>query len=127
MAEKKAAKAEAGAAEKKATKAKAEPGKAMGKSQIYQEIADATGLTRKQVAQVFESLSGLIQKELGKKGPGVFAVPGLLKLRRITKPATKAGKKPNPFKPGEMMDVKAKPAQNKVKAMPLKALKDLIK
>jgi len=35
--------------------------------------------------------------------------------------------RPNPFKPGEMMEVKAKPARNVVKAQPLKGLKDLVK
>ena len=55
------------------------------------------------------------------------AVPGLLKLKRISRPASKATMKPNPFKPGEMMEVKAKPARNIVKAQPLKSLKDMVK
>ena len=101
-------------------------GKPQSKTETYNALAEATGLSRKQVAEVFDALSTLIQKELGKKGPGVFTVPGLLKLKRITKPATKAGKRPNPFKPGEMMEVKAKPARNVVKAQPLKSLKELV-
>ena len=101
-------------------------GKAQSKTETYNALAESTGLNRKQIAQVFDALSQLIQRELGKKGPGVFTVPGLLKLKRITKPATKAGTRPNPFKPGEMMDVKAKPARNVVKAQPLKSLKEMI-
>ena len=101
--------------------------KPMNKSQIYQALAESSDLTKKQVAAFFDSLSKLIQKELGKKGPGVLAIPGLLKLKRITKPATKETTKPNPFKPGEMMVVKAKPARNLVKAQPLKNLKEMIK
>lgn len=101
--------------------------KPMSKTETYVELATATGLTRKQVAAFFEALSELIAKELGKKGPGVFAVPGLLRLKKIVKPATKAGIRPNPFKPGEMMEVKAKPARSVVKAQPLKGLKDLVK
>lgn len=101
--------------------------KPMNKSQIYQALAESSELSKKQVAAFFDALSKLIQKELGKKGPGVLAVPGLLKLKRITKPATKETTKPNPFKPGEMMVVKAKPARNLVKAQPLKNLKEMIK
>jgi nucleoid DNA-binding protein len=101
--------------------------KPMNKSQIYQALSESSDLTKKQVAAFFDSLSKLIQKELGKKGPGVLAIPGLLKLKRITKPATKETTKPNPFKPGEMMVVKAKPARNLVKAQPLKNLKEMIK
>jgi nucleoid DNA-binding protein len=100
--------------------------KPQNKSQTYADLAEATGLNRKQVAQFFDELTKLIERELGKKGPGVFTVPGLLKLKRITKPATKATMKPNPFKPGEMMEVKAKPARNVVKAQPLKSLKEMI-
>jgi len=41
-------------------------------------------------------------------------------------PAKKAKKGvPNPFKPGELMDVAAKPASTKVKVRPLKKLKDM--
>jgi hypothetical protein len=102
-------------------------GKPKNKSQTYTELAETTGLSRKQVTQFFEALGGLIQKELGKKGPGVFVIPGLLKLKRVVKPATKATMRPNPFKPGEMMEVKAKPATTRVKAQALKSLKDMLK
>jgi hypothetical protein len=99
--------------------------KAMPKSAVHKALAEKAGLEASQVAAVFEALEGLIKKELGSKGPGLFAIPNLIKLKRVKKPATKAGKKPNPFKPGEMMDVKAKPASVKVKAVTLKGLKDL--
>ena len=36
------------------------------------------------------------------------------------------GMKPNPFKPGEMMEVKAKPARNVVKVRALKPLKEMV-
>ncbi len=49
-----------------------------------------------------------------------------MKITVIKKPATKAGTRPNPFKPGEMMDVKAKPARNVVKVRPLKSLKEMV-
>ncbi|MDX2200859.1 MAG: HU family DNA-binding protein [Phycisphaerae bacterium] len=99
--------------------------KPRGKSEIYNAVAGDTGLSRKQVASVFESLSNHIKKDLG-KGPGVFAVPGLMKITVVKKPAVKAGTRPNPFKPGEMMQVKARPARKVVKVRPLKALKDMV-
>ena len=102
--------------------------KPMSKSAVYQELADKTKLTRKQVGEVFDALSGLIKAQLSKKGPGVFKVPGgLFKLKRQNVPARPKGKRPNPFKPGEMMEVKAKPAHSKVKVLALKSLKDMIK
>jgi nucleoid DNA-binding protein len=101
--------------------------KKMTKTGIYQELSNTTKLSKKQVGDVFDALTNLIKKELGKKGPGEFTLPGLLKLKLVRKPATKAGKRPNPFKPGEMMDVKAKAAHNVVKARPLKTLAELVK
>lgn len=100
--------------------------KPQSKSQTFADLAEMTGLSRKQVAVLFDSLAQLIKRELGKKGPGVFQVPGLLKLKKVVKPATKEAMRPNPFKPGEMMVVKAKPARNLVKAQPLKNLKEMI-
>jgi nucleoid DNA-binding protein len=100
--------------------------KAATKSAIFQELATETGLSRKQVADVFEALAKAIKRDLGKKGPGVFTVPGLLKLKLVRKPATKARKGINPFTKQEQM-FKAKPARNVVKALPLKSLKDMVK
>jgi nucleoid DNA-binding protein len=101
--------------------------KAMTKSAIYQELATKTGLTRKQVGDVFDNLSELIKHQLGKKGPGVFTLPGLAKLKLHKKPATKERRGPNPFKPGEDMIFKAKPAKNVVKLRPLKTLNEMVK
>ena len=99
--------------------------KAATKSAIYQELSTATGLNRKQVGSVFDALSNLIKDHLGKKGAGMVTIPGLLKLKLVKKPATKARMGRNPFTGQEMM-FKAKPARNVVKAMPLKALKDTV-
>jgi hypothetical protein len=68
-------------------KAGANTKKAPTKSEIYTQIADDTGLTKKDVAAVFESMSGMIQKNLGGRGaPGMFTLPGLLKMRVVKKP-----------------------------------------
>ena len=110
------------AANKRAGNAKKPP----TKSEIYTTIADDTGLTKKDVAAVFESLSGQIKTNLGGRGgPGIFTVPGLLKMRVVKKPATKARKGINPFT-GEEMMFKAKPASKTVKVAALKGLKDMV-
>lgn len=96
------------------------------KSEIYTQISEQTGLTKKDVAAVFDSLSGLIKKNLGgRNAPGMFTVPGLLKMRVVKKPATKARKGVNPFT-GEEMMFKAKPASKTVKVAALKGLKDMV-
>jgi len=100
--------------------------KLLTKSEILASIAETTELSRKQVASVFEALSGLIKKNVGKKGPGKFVVPGLMKIVVIQKPATKARKGINPFTKQEQM-FKAKPARKVIKVRPMKALKDMAK
>ena len=107
------------------TTMKAPTTKPRTKSELFSEISTKTELSRKQVAAVFEQMSDLIRKDL--KSKGIFTVPGLMKIKRITKPARPARKGvPNPFKPGELMDVAAKPARKVVKVQPLKALKTMV-
>jgi nucleoid DNA-binding protein len=96
------------------------------KSEILARIAASTELSRKQVSSVFDALATDIQSALGKKGPGVFVVPGLMKVTVINKPAVKARMGINPFTKQEQM-FKAKPARRVVKVRPLKALKDMVK
>jgi nucleoid DNA-binding protein len=95
------------------------------KAEIYTSLAEKTGIGKKEVAKLFDALGDLIAKELGKKGPGQFVVPGLLKLKVVRKQATKAKQGINPFTK-EPMTIKAKPARNVVKAVPMKALKELV-
>ncbi|HZW30732.1 MAG TPA: HU family DNA-binding protein [Isosphaeraceae bacterium] len=95
------------------------------KGEIYARLAEHSGLTKKQVASVFEGLTELIKEQLGKKGPKEFTVPGLLKLKVVHKPATKAKQGINPFTKEPMM-YKAKPARNVVKALVLKSLKEMV-
>lgn len=98
--------------------------KPRSKSEVYGMIAEASSLTRKQVACVFDEMANLIKKDL-KKGPGLFTVPGLMKIKVIRKPATKARMGTNPFT-GEQMMFKAKPARNVVKVLALKNLKSMV-
>ena len=64
----------------------------MTKAQLLSAIAEETGLTRKQVADVMDSLGGQIQRHIKKRGPGTFTLPSLLKIRTVRKPARKARK-----------------------------------
>ena len=118
---------------KKAATKSAEPKASGGKSgtkpatkgEIYTKLATTTGLSKKQISTVFESLTELIGNELGKKGPGLFIFPGLWKAKVVRKPATKEKKGINPFTK-EPMVYKAKPARNVVKVLPLKPLKEMV-
>ena len=102
--------------------------KALTKSQMIAEIADSTELAKKDVSAVLDDLSLLIERHVKKGAVGSFTMPGVLKVRRVKTPARKARKNvPNPFKPGETMDIPAKPASSKLKIVPLKALKDKAK
>jgi nucleoid DNA-binding protein len=99
----------------------------MTKSELLNAISTETDLTRKEVNAVLDSLSHQISRSLGRRGPGAFTLPGLIKIEKKKVPARKARKGvPNPFKPGELMDVAAKPASTKVKVRPLKNLKTMV-
>jgi nucleoid DNA-binding protein len=100
--------------------------KPLTKSQVLTSIAASAELKRKQVACVFDALSGLVKSAVGKKGPGVFVVPGLMKITVVQKPATLERKGINPFTKQEQI-FKAKPARKVVKVRPLKGLKDMAK
>jgi len=107
-------------AKKKTTKKAAD--KPMTKSEVYRAIADATGLTRKQVVEVLDATTGIMVKEVKKKGS--FNFIGLMKMTLVKKPAVRGGKLVrNPFT-GEMVKQKPKPASKTVKVRPMKALKD---
>ncbi len=101
--------------------------KAMNKSEILTEIAAATDLPRKDVGRVLDQLATVMERHVAKKSVGTFTLPGLLKVKVVQTPARPARRGvPNPFRPGETMDVAAKPARRKVKVLPLKKLKEMI-
>ena len=99
--------------------------RARSKGQIVGNIAENTGLNRKQVGEVFDQMSMMVAMDLGRRGPGTFTIPGLVKLRVHKKPARKARKGVNPFT-GEEMMFKARPATNVVKFRALKSLKEMV-
>ncbi len=110
---------------KKKAVAASTPARAMTKSGILRYIAEENDLTRAQAVGTMESLEKLIKRELGRRGPGLFNLVGLLKIRVAIKPATKARKGVNPFT-GEPMTIKAKPARKTVRVTALKKLKEMV-
>ena len=92
---------------------------------VIKQIAAGTDLKPGKVREVFDALSALMAADLGKKGPGEFNFNGLMKLRTVNKPATKARKGRNPFT-GEEIMIKAKPASRKVRVRALRSLNGMI-
>jgi nucleoid DNA-binding protein len=95
------------------------------KTEVFTNIADATGLAKRDVSAVFDALNEQIKKALTGRGPKSFTIHGLCKIVVQHKPATKERQGTNPFT-GEPTTFKAKPARNVVKVRPLKKLKDLV-
>src|SRR5271169_3936084 len=101
--------------------------KAMGKGEMLAELAASTELSKKDVGRVLDGLAALIERHIAKRSVGTFTLPGLLKVKVVQTPARPARKGvPNPFRPGETMNVAAKPARRKVKVLPLSKLKAMI-
>ena len=98
--------------------------KPTSKSEILASISEKTNLKRKDVVAVFDALRELIARDLT-RGPGIFNVVGLMKIKVVRKPAVPARKGINPFTKEEVM-FKAKPARNVVKIQALKTLKELV-
>lgn len=95
------------------------------KPQFVAAMAERSGLDKRQVTAVFDALAGLIKDQLGANGPGELTVLNLLKLKVKVTAATEASEGVNPFTKEKQMRP-AKPASRKVKATPMKGLKDLV-
>lgn len=98
--------------------------KPVTRSDMYGALAAVANLSRKQIAGVFDAYAEFARQELGRKGPGVVLLPGMGKIKATRMAPTKAMSKPNPFRPGEMMTVKAKPARTKLKLIASKGWKE---
>lgn|SRR3972149_8215328 len=100
--------------------------KAPSKTEVLSNIASATDLPKKKVAEVLEALTAEIKKGLSNRGPGIFTLPGLIKIEKKKVPARPAMKNwLNPFTK-QLEDRPAKPASVKVKVRALRALKDMV-
>jgi nucleoid DNA-binding protein len=103
--------------------------KPLTKKQFAQALAalaagDGITVNARVMGAVLDFLPGLVAAELRRSGQ--VTIPGVAKFKAVRRPATEAGTRPNPFRPGETLAVKAKPATTKVKAGPVKALKDAL-
>ncbi len=100
--------------------------KAPTKTAVLNCIAEKSGLNKKDVALVLDALAASIGETIS-DGETPYTIPGLCKVVPQIKPATEARfGVPNPFRPGETMDVAAKPERKVVKVRPLKGLKDMV-
>jgi nucleoid DNA-binding protein len=99
--------------------------KAATKTEVYAALAEKSGLTKKQIGTVLDALTELIRSQIGKKGPGIFQLPGLLKIKKRVRPPQPEREGRNP-KTGETMTIKAKPAKTVVRVLPLKNLKEMV-
>lgn len=104
------------------TKVKSNTEKSLSKAEIIAALCESTGLNKPQIVGVFDSLNTLIGRNIGPSGPGIFTLPGLLKIKVVRKPASPARTGINPFTKQEVT-FKAKPARNVVKLQALKPLK----
>ncbi len=96
------------------------------KIQILKNIAEQTGLSSRQVKEVFLTAGHMARCHLSKKGSGEFSIPEMaIKVVRKTKPATKARDGRNPIT-GETIRIAAKPKRDVIKVRPLKSLKEVI-
>jgi len=109
------------------TATKSEPPKPYTKTEIIANIAEATSIAKKDIAAVIDALGDQIKTSLGKKGPGVFVLPGLIKIDKKVVKAQPAKKNvPNPLRPGTFINRPAKPEHKKVRVRALKALKEIV-
>ena len=100
--------------------------KPLTKSQILNGLTESSGVAKKDVQAVLDSLTGLISESVKKGGPGAFTIPGLCKIVVKDKPARVAKKHVWVPLVQEYRDIPAKPASKAIKVTPLKALKDIV-
>ena len=100
--------------------------KPLTKTELFATLAEKTDLSKKQVAELFDALTEVIEGSLKKGGPGILTLPGLMKIKTRVKQATPARQMPKPGDPSVMIDVPAKPAKTEVKVTVLKGLKEMV-
>ena len=68
------------------------------KAQLFGAIAEDTGLSKKEVAAVFESLNDFMLRHLKSRSAGTFTLPGLAKFTVNKKPAKPGKSDPDKWK-----------------------------
>lgn len=121
---------------KAAKPAKAEKASKSSKSPIIKDKLTATQLVvliaeradtdNKTVKNVLAASQEVVVEHLRKGAVGSVKLLGY-NFKSVAKPAVKGGeKKPNPFKKGEFIITKPKPASMRLRVLPLKAIKDAV-
>ena len=96
---------------------------AMSRTDLARHVSEQSGVSLKETKAVLAALEGAMLGHVHKKGARTFTYPGLFKITCTDVPAKKARKGIDPFTKQERMFA-AKPASVKIKARPLKKLKD---
>jgi nucleoid DNA-binding protein len=113
----------------KSTAKKAQPeatqAKPPTKAEILSALSEKTGVSKKDVGAVLDSLNELIGENLGEGGPRVFTLPGMMKIQAQYK-EPQAPRQIRDPRTGEPRMSKEKPAHYVVKVKPLKNLKDMV-
>ena len=94
----------------------------LSKSQMFEALAEDSGVTKSEVKKVWGSLERLIEASICERGYGQFTLPGLMKVTTVRRPAIKARRGINPFTKEEIW-FKAKPASTGVRVRALKKMK----
>lgn len=94
------------------------------KARLFATISEETGLSRRDVAAVFDSFVRILRRHLKKRAAGQLNFLGLAKFEVSTRKATKARQMVHPTT-GEEITVPAKPARRIVRIRALKAVKDM--
>jgi hypothetical protein len=96
----------------------------LSSTQLVSWIAEELGIPKADVKDVLAVAQEYVTSCLMYKGVGQAKLLGW-NFKSTVKPAQRGGKKvPNPFKPGETMITKSRPMSLRLKATPLKAVKD---
>lgn len=99
--------------------------KRMTKAQVIGDLSEKSGLSKKEVSLVFDQLRELVKRELGRRGPGEFVIPEISLKLKVRKVAAQKNKKIRNPATGEI-SFRDIPAQKKLRATPLKKLKELV-
>lgn len=98
------------------------------KGEVYRTIAEQTGLARRDVVSVFDTMARMMAVDLSKPvkdKPKIFTVPGLMKVTARYKPPSPERRGIDPFTKEERT-FKAKPASTQLKIRALKNLKGMV-
>ena len=94
----------------------------LSKSQMFEALAEDSGVTKSEVKKVWGSLERLIEASICERGYGQFTLPGLMKVTTVRRPSIKARRGSKPC-PKEEIWCKAKPATTGGRIRALKKMK----